>query len=114
MPLNPSPLTWAPSIRTLCAGMAGQVAKATEFTFPKGTMVLGPCPCPSRPCTPRAGPRGSDQRAASLLKRGSQLSVPTPAKGVCPHPSSLLPSPSSLFFPPSSLLPLEVCLPSSC
>lgn len=39
MPLVPSPPTWGLSVRMQCSGTPGQVAKATGFTFPKGTTV---------------------------------------------------------------------------
>ena len=71
MPLVPSPPTWGPNVRTQCAGTPGQVAKATGFTFPKGATVSMACPYSSWSCTPRAGPRGSDQVAASLQKSGA-------------------------------------------
>lgn len=70
MPLVPSPPTRGPNVRTQCAGTPGQVAKATGFTFPKGTTVSVACPYSSWSCTPRACPRGSDQVAASLQKSG--------------------------------------------
>lgn len=46
MPRVPSPPTWGPRVRMQCAGMPGQVAKATGFTFPKGTTVSMACPYP--------------------------------------------------------------------
>lgn len=82
VPLVPSPPTWGPSIRTPRAGMAGQVAKDTGFTFPTGTVVHVAWPCPSWPCTPKTGPRGSDQRAASLQKGGDAPQSSAPALGL--------------------------------
>lgn len=70
MPLVPSPPTWGLRVRTPCAGMPGQVAKGTGFTFPRGTVVAEPVPAPPGAYTPQAGPRGSEQGAASLQKRG--------------------------------------------
>lgn len=77
-----------------CARMAGQVAKGATFTFPRSTTVCDLHGL-SRPCSPRAGPKGSDCRAASLQKRGmSVFSAPSP--------------PGLKEFHP---LPLDVCLP---
>lgn len=96
VPLAPSPPTWGLSVRTQCAGTPWQVAKATGFTFPKDTTVsMG------RSCIPRAGPRGSDQGAASLQKRGTSLSS---------APRCCWPEAVSLPL----CLPLDVCLPGSC
>lgn len=59
------------------------MAKGTRFTFPRGTMVLMPVPAP-------AGPKGSDQGAASLQNR-EDLSPSAP----CPRPERVSLPPSS-------------------
>jgi len=107
------PPTWGPNVRTPCAAMAGQVAKGTGFTFPRGTVVAvaWSLPVPPRPAFPELVTEHQTKELLLSRKGGTSILRSCPRR-VSPPPclpgEVSPPSPSScrgIYSSPACSLP---------